>query len=105
MVLPAAEAGVFLRALTGGVMGMSANNSVGSVQTRSESKHRGGQADGGNISHHTGNEPAAARLPHPHPHPWLQSGGDVLGQPASLMYLILQKTKKTKTYLDPNEPL
>lgn len=57
MVLSAAEVGVFLRALTGRVMGSSANNSVASVQTRSESKHRGGQADGGNISHHTGNGP------------------------------------------------
>lgn len=40
MALPAAEVGVFLRALTGRVMGISGNNSVGSVQTRSESKQR-----------------------------------------------------------------
>lgn len=60
MVLSAAEVGVFLCALTGRVMGISGNNTVGSVQTRSESKQRGGQADGGNISHHTGNGPAAA---------------------------------------------
>lgn len=66
MVLSAAEVGVFLRALTGRVMGISGNNSVGSVQTRGESKHGGGQADGGNISHHTGNRPAAVRVPEPH---------------------------------------
>lgn len=39
MALPAAEVGVFLRALTGRVMGIS----VGSVQTRGESKHGGGR--------------------------------------------------------------
>lgn len=61
MALRAAEVGVFLRALTGRVMGISGNNSVGSVRTRGESKHGGGQADGGDISHHTGNGPAAAR--------------------------------------------
>lgn len=60
MVLSAAaEVGVFLRLLTGRVMGIGGNNSVGAVQTRSESKQRGGHADGGNISHHTGNGPAA----------------------------------------------
>lgn len=100
MVLSAAEVGVFLCALTGRVMGISGNNTVGSVQTRSESKQRGGQADGGNISHHTGNGPAAARVPERHPH---QSGGEVLrqlGQHATLMCRILKKKKKT--YLDPN---
>lgn len=66
MALSAAEVGVFLRALTGRVMGISGNNSVGSVQTRGESKHGGGQADGGDISHHTGNGPAAARGPGRH---------------------------------------
>lgn len=43
MALSAAEVGVFLRALTGRVMGISGNNSVGSVQTRGESKHGGGR--------------------------------------------------------------
>lgn len=66
MALSAAEVGVFLRALTGRVMGISGNNSVGSVQTRGESKHGGGQADGADISHHTGNGPAAARGPERH---------------------------------------
>lgn len=66
MALSAAEVGVFLRALTGRVMGISRNNSVGSVQTRGESKHGGGQADGGDISHPTGNGPAAARGPERH---------------------------------------
>lgn len=39
MALLAAQVGVFLRALTGRVMGIS----VGSVQTRGESKHGGGR--------------------------------------------------------------
>lgn len=74
-------------------MGISGNNSVGSVQTWSESKQRGGQADGGNISHHTGNGPAAVRVPERHPPAAApQSGGDVLrqlGQNATFMCLIL----------------
>lgn len=48
-------------------MGISGNNSVGSVQTQSVSKQRGGQADGGNISHHTGNGLSAVRVPERRP--------------------------------------
>lgn len=97
MVLSAAEVGVFLCALTGRVMGISGNNTVGSVQTRSESKQRGGQADGGNISHHTGNGPTAARLPERHPH----RGGHVLpqlGQHATLMCRILKKKEEKNIF-------
>lgn len=93
MVLSAAEVGVFLRALTGRVMGMSGNNSVGSVQTPSESKQRGGQADGGNISHHTGNGPAAVRVPERHPPAAApQSAGDVLPTTRPNCYIYVPHT-------------